>query len=57
MPQSKAYGIKSANRNLKAACASASPTMPAWTAQQQRLKRIATLRVLEMVAYRKFDRQ
>jgi hypothetical protein len=49
MQQSKAYVIKNTARNLKA-------TIPASKARQQRLKRIATMRALELVAYRRFDR-
>jgi hypothetical protein len=49
MQQSKAYVIKNANRNLRA-------TMTARQAKEQRLRRIAAVRALEMVAYRRFDR-
>ena len=49
MQQSKAYVIKNATRTVKA-------TMSARQAREQRLKRIAAVRALEMVTYRRFDR-
>jgi RNA polymerase-interacting CarD/CdnL/TRCF family regulator len=50
MQQSKAYVIKNTSRNLKA-------TIPARRAREARLKRIAAIRALELVAYRRFDRE